>query len=60
MEVELLKQILTILEQIARNTEHKTSSQIIVSDNESKFATIFNPVLQLDKDKKYEIALVNL
>ena len=53
MEVELLKQIV-------KNTEHKTSFQIIVSDNESSFKTRFNPKLELDRDKVYEIALVNL
>ena len=53
MEIDLLKKIV-------KNTEHKTSFQIIVSDNESKFTTILNPTLELDRDKKYEIALVNL
>ena len=53
MEVDLLKKIV-------KNTEHKTSFQIIVSDNESKFTTRLDPMLQLDRDKKYEIALVNL
>ena len=53
MEVDLLKQIV-------KNTEHKMSFQIIVSDNKSSFKTRLNPTLQLDKDKKYEIALVNL
>ena len=53
MEVELLKQI-------AKNTEHKTSFQIIVSDNKSSSNTRFNPKLELDRDKVYEIALVNL
>ena len=53
MEVDLLKQI-------AKNTEHKTSFQIIVSDNKSSFNTRLNPTLQLDRDKEYEIALVNL
>ena len=53
MEVNLLKWI-------GKNTEHKTSFQIIVSDNESRFKTRFNPTLQLDRDKQYEIALVNL
>ena len=53
MEVELLKQIV-------KNTEHKTSFQIIVSDNESSFITRFNPKLELDRDKELEIALVNL
>ena len=43
-----------------KNTAHKTSFQIIVSDNKSSFNTRFNPTLQLDRDKEYEIALVNL
>ena len=53
MEAELLKQIV-------KNTEHKTSFQIIVNNNESSFNTRFNPKLELDRDKVYEIALVNL
>ena len=53
MEVELL-------EKIVKNTEHKTSFQIIVSDNKSSFKTRFNPKLELDRDKVYEIALVKL
>ena len=43
-----------------KNTAHKTSFQIIVSGNESSFNTRLNPTLQLDRDKEYEIALVNL
>ena len=53
MEVELL-------EKIVKNTEYKTSFQIIVSDNKSSFNTRFNPKLELDRDKVYEIAIVNL
>ena len=49
-----------LLKQIVKNTEHKTSFQIIVSDNKSRFKTRLNPSLQLDRDKKYERALVNL
>ena len=49
-----------LLERIARNTAHKTSFQIIVSGNESSFNTMFNPKIELDRDKVYEIALVNL
>ena len=49
-----------LLKQIVKNTAHKTSFQIIVSDSESKFKTRLYPTLQLDKDKEYEIALVNL
>ena len=46
MKVDLLKQIL-------KNTEHKMSFQIKVSDSESRFKTRFNPMLQLDRDKEY-------
>ena len=49
-----------LLKQIVKNTAHKPSSQIIVSNNKSGFNTILNPTLQLDRDKEYEIALVNL
>ena len=49
-----------LLEKIVKNTTHKTSFQIIVSDNKSSFNTRFNPKLELDSDKVYEIALVNL
>ena len=48
-----------LLKQIVKNTEHKTSIQIIVSDSKSRFKTRLNLVLQLDRDKEYEIALVN-
>ena len=60
MEVDLLKQIVKNLEQIAKNTAHKTSFQSIVSNNKSSFNTRLNPALQLDRDKEYEIPLVNL
>ena len=49
-----------LLKQTVKNTAHKTSFQIIVSDNKSSFNTRLNPTLQLDRDKEYEIALVNL
>ena len=49
-----------LLEKIVKNTAHKTSFQIIVSDSKSIFKTRLNPTLQLDRDKEYEIALVNL
>ena len=53
MEVELL-------EQIVKNTTNKTSFQIILSNDKSNFNTRFNPKLELDREKVYEIALVNL
>ena len=49
-----------LLEKIAQNTEPKSSLQIVVSDSKTQFKTRFNPPIQLDKNKKYEIALVNL
>ena len=48
------------LKQIVKHTEHKTSFQITESDSKSRFKTRFNPTLQLDRDKEYDIALVNL
>ena len=53
MEVDLLKKIV-------KNTEHKTSFKSIVSHNKSKFTPVLNPTLELDRDKEYKIALVNL
>ena len=38
----------------------KTSFQIIVSDSKPRFKTRLNPTLQLNREKEYEIALVNL
>ena len=49
-----------LLKQIAKNTAHKTSFQVIVSGDQSNFNTQFNPKIELDRDKVYEIALVNL
>ena len=49
-----------LLERIAKNTDHKTSFQVIVSGNQSNFNTLFNPKIELDRNKVYEIALVNL
>lgn len=49
-----------ILEKIAQNTEPKSSLQVVVNNNKTRFKTRFNPPIQLDKKKKYKIALVNL
>ena len=57
---EEAKDILKTLKQIAKNTAHKTSFQVIVSGDQSNFNTLFNPKIELDKEKVYEIALVNL
>ena len=49
-----------LLAKISKNTELKGSRQIVVSSNKTRFNTRFNPPMQLDKNKKYEMALVNL
>ena len=49
-----------LLKQIVNNTEPKTSFSIVVSDNKTRFKTWFEPPIQLDKKKDYEIALINL
>lgn len=49
-----------LLQTIAENTAHKESHQVIVSGNKTRFRTKFNPPLELDKNKQYEMALVNL
>ena len=45
------KEVLGTLKQIAKNTAHKTSFQVIVSGDKSNFNTLFNPKIELDKDK---------
>ena len=54
------EEVVKLLERIAKNTDHKTSFQVIVSGNQSSFNTLFNPKIELDRNKVYEIALVNL
>jgi len=49
-----------LLEKIVQNTEPKTSTQIVVSENSIKIKTTFNPPLKLDRTWKYEMALVYL
>lgn len=48
------------LERLVQNTGPKGSLQIVVSSDKTRFKTKFNPPIQLDKKKQYEIALVNL
>ena len=49
-----------ILKRIKENTSHKTSFQVIISGDKSSFNTLFNPKIELNTKKVYEIALVNL
>jgi hypothetical protein len=48
------------LEKIARNTEPKSSFYILLSEKSARIRTMFNPLIQLDQSKKYEMALVSL
>jgi len=43
-----------------KNTSLKTSTQSVVSENSTKIKTTFNPPLELDHTRKYEMDLVNL
>jgi len=45
-------------DKIERNTSPKISTQIVVSDNSTRIKTTFNPPLELDNARKYEVALV--
>ena len=56
----LLEKIVLNTENLARNMEPKESFSILVSENSTQIRTKFNPLIQLDKNKKYEMALVNL
>ena len=49
-----------LLKQIVNNTEPERSFSILVSDNKSRLKTWFNPPIQLDKKKDFEIALINM
>ena len=49
-----------LLQQIEKNTSHKSSFQVILNSSKSSFKTKFNPSIELDNTRKYEIALINL
>jgi len=49
-----------LLEKIVLNTQPKESFSILVSERSTQIRTKFNPLIQLDQNKKYEMALVNL
>lgn len=56
----LLENIKENTERTARNTDPKSSFYILVSKNKSRIVTKYNPLIQLNKDRKHEMALVNL
>jgi hypothetical protein len=49
-----------LLEKIVRNTQPKQSFCILLNERSTRIRTKFNPLIELNKDKKYEMALVNL
>ena len=49
-----------LLKEIVNNTEPKRSFSIVVSDNKTRLKTWFKPPIALEKNKDYEIALINL
>src|ERR1043165_3549081 len=55
-----LEKIATTIEKVERNTDPKSSFYILVSEKSSKIRTRYNPLIELDANKKYEMALVNL
>jgi hypothetical protein len=55
-----LEKIATTMEKVERNTDPKSSFYILVSEKSSKIRTRYNPLIELDANKKYEMALVNL
>jgi hypothetical protein len=54
------KEKIELLKQIAKNTSPKESMQIIVTGNKSDFYKTFNPPLQLNNEKEFEVALIAL
>lgn len=60
MDTSLLERTASNTERTAHNIEPKSSFFILLSEKITKIKTKFRPLTQLDKNKKYEMALVNL
>ena len=60
METALLERIAINTEKIVENTRQKSSFYILLSEKSTHIKTKFRPLIQLDRDRKYEMALVNL
>src|SRR6218665_1840042 len=58
MEV-LLEKMVVSMDNTARNTETKSSFYILLSEKSSRIRPGFNSLIQLDRNKKYEMVLVN-
>ena len=55
-----LEKLAATMEKVERSTDPKSSFYILVSQKSSKIRTRYNPLIELDASKKYEMALVNL
>ena len=55
-----LEKLATTMEKVVRNTDAKSSFYILLSKKSAKIRTQYNPLIELDASKKYEMALVNL
>ena len=60
METALLEKIATNTEITAKNTAQKSSFYVLLSEKNTQIKTKFRPLIQLDQNRKYEMALVNL
>ena len=56
----VLEKLATTMEKVERNTSPKSSFYILLSKKSAKIRTQYNPLIELDASKKYEIALLNL
>lgn len=57
---EILRELVEINKDIVHNSRPKENLEIILSSNETDFATNFNPPIYLERDRSYSVALVNL
>jgi len=55
-----LEKLSIIMEKVERNTSSKSSFYILLSKKSAKIRTKFNPLIELDAGKKYEMSLLNL
>src|SRR6188768_619160 len=55
-----LEKLTNIMEKVERNTSSKSSFYILLSKKSAKIRTKFNPLIELDAGKKYEMSLLNL
>jgi hypothetical protein len=60
METALLEKIATNTEITAKNTAQKSSFYILLSEKNTQIKTKFRLLVQLEQNRKYEMALVNL